>query len=189
MVESVSIFSPGRMSWKGKEYFITKVENINDEFDIVSFGGQGEFKEFNSKSLEDEGAEMIEIGAVSPEVQERRRISAEEARERIINNAAFLVEKSATEAGATELENWVDEEGIGLDDKDYVLRTMDGEGALVAYEDKDDLGDKIVNALKTDYSKGHMLNYLDARPITFTRWKGLPMERKLSSRRDNEDEE
>jgi len=34
-----------------------------------------------------------------------------------------------------------------------------------------------------------MLNYLDARPITFTRWKGLPMERKLSSRRDNEDEE
>ena len=69
---------------------------------------------------------MIEIGAVSPEVQERRRISAEEARERIINNAAFLVEKSATEKGATELENWVDEEGIGLDDKDIILRTMDG---------------------------------------------------------------
>lgn len=181
LIEQVSNFRPGKMTWEGKEYFITKVEPFNDKIDLIYIGPD---TIINSNRLEKAGAKMIEIGAVSPDDEKKGRGIIEKARERMRNSAAFLVEKPPTEKGAVELENWRDEKGEGIYDKDFILRTKDGGGNLVAYRDILLLGKEIINDLKSDYSKANTGGYFDARPITFWRWKRLSMERKLSSKGD-----
>lgn len=50
-----SKFRPGKMIWKGRQFNIDKVENVNDKMDIVYVNG----KMMSSKHLESDGAEMV----------------------------------------------------------------------------------------------------------------------------------
>jgi len=65
-----SKFRPGKMIWKGKEYWISKVENVNPELDTVMVDG----KMMSSKFLDQSGAEMVE----KPRKEREKRMTKRE---------------------------------------------------------------------------------------------------------------
>jgi len=181
-IQYASEFRPGKISWKGKEMYITKIENVNEKHDILYIDG----KLYNSKIIADLGAVMVEIGAVPEEIRKIQEERAEKARKRLFKNTQFLQRFPATLISIQQILDWKDEDGKGFQDEDYLLRTMDGDGDIVIYEDNDFIERGLINSLKKDYSIWYDINYLDVRPIMFGHWKELPNTRKLASRLDRE---
>lgn len=102
--------------------------------------------------------------------RQKRRKHAEE----LIQNA--LIGKFRT---VEELENYQDAQ-----ENDWVLRSADGTQEILLF-DGDLVSKEDINELKVAYKSLEDVNYLDSRPITLRRWRTLPYEYKLSSRRNS----
>jgi len=69
---------------------------------------------------------------------------------------------------------------------DWVLRSADGDGALLVFNG-DLASEDNVNELKKYYHHAQDINYLNARPITYKRWLALSPVLQMASRRDKKE--
>jgi len=151
-------------------------------------------KMYSAKALERDGATMIEfIDFVGQKKEERRKkrrdkkLKMAEGQWTVLKNSAKLKEYEATIPGIQELEEDI-LKGEILDD-DYVLRTMNGDGKIIVYNNEFGQVTENVNEIKDLYSIIADINYLDARPIYVKNWKELSDERKIASKLDVEEKE
>lgn len=149
-------------------------ENIDDEIRFTNRPGP-----LSQHYNLDKNGEIISQKSIQDKKEEEKEQKAEMARQRLLHNSAFLLKVPATKAGVEEIKNWVDEEGEGFSDRDYIIRTMHGEADLVAYED---IGNAdIINDLKTDYKLGNDIKYIMTRPILYKNWLKLPLYKQIAS--------
>jgi len=125
---------------------------------------------------------------ISPEYKDKvasiskRKRKKEEAKARI--HELSLGTFSPTPEGIQQILDWRDEDGNPFDPNDYILRTNDGSGELVVYDDSQKLGVDISTQLRNDYSLVHEFPFTDIRPITFKNWKRRPFEEQISTLKD-----
>jgi len=112
--------------------------------------------------------------------QKRRRINLARARIEQLSLGKF----PPTKDGIEQILNWRDEDGKPFGPYDYILRTNDGSGDLVVYDDSEKLGVEIATQLRNDYALVNDFPFTDVRPITFKNWKNRPFEEKISTYRD-----
>ena len=179
-IQYASEFRVGKILWDGREKFITKVVNENEKMDIIHIDG----KLYSSQILKNLGVVMVEIGAVPEHILKIKREKIRNAEDRLFKNSQFRQKYPCEVVSIQQILDWKDEDGEGFKDDDFVLRTMEGNGSIVIYEDDDFVEREMVNELKTDYALIEDINYLEVRPITFGSWKKLSDKRKLSSKLD-----
>jgi hypothetical protein len=127
--------------------------------------------------------EYRDISNETKRIQEKRR-KKEQARARI--EELSLAKFKPTAEGVEELLNWRDENGNPFDENDYILRTNDGTGELVVYDDSIKLGKEIATQLRNDYAFANDFPFVEVRPITFKNWKRRPFEEKISTLKDGQ---
>jgi len=184
-------FKTGRVLWNGREFIITEVEQITASL-ITLHTKSG--KMYNAKILERDGAKMIEFIDFAGQKKEERRkkrrdkkLKMAEGQWEVLKNASKLKEYEATVDGINELE--LDILKGDIQEDDYVLRTMNGDGKLIVYNNEFGQVSDNVNEVKDLYSVIADVDYLDARPIYVHNWLELPEQRKLASKLDTEEKQ
>lgn len=108
-----SKFRPGKMIWKGKEYWISKVENVNPGLDTVIVDG----KTMSSKFLEKDGAEMVE----KPRKEREKRMTKREY-ERELKDVVSSLKADGMEIDHSIMYDMAENLYHNSDVKDYVIK-------------------------------------------------------------------